>query len=272
MSLVRAILRSDLRDLTVVSCGGPDVGMLCAAGRVSRLVSAFVSLDVIALEPYFRAARESGRIEVRELDEGMLLLGLQAAAWRVPFLPTRAGLGSDLFRLDPELRTVASPYPGPDGVVEELVAVQAIELDAAVVHLNRADRAGNGQILDVDPYFDLQFLGAARQRFLTCEELVPTGELTRGGDFRSLAVSRHLVDGVALAPGGSHPTSCLPDRPVDVRFMTEYANSAGETDGWQEFASRWLAGGERAYQDVLARHAAAAEPGPRTQQNQGVRS
>ena len=33
-----------------------------------------------------------------ELDEGMFLLGLQAAAWRVPFLPTRVGLGSDVLR------------------------------------------------------------------------------------------------------------------------------------------------------------------------------
>ena len=41
----------------------------------------------------------------------MLLLGLQAAAWRVPFLPTRAGLGSDVLSLMPDLRTVTSPYP-----------------------------------------------------------------------------------------------------------------------------------------------------------------
>src|SRR3546814_9807621 len=60
MSVVRAILRSDLRDLTVVSWGGPDVGLLCAAGQVKRLVYAFVSLDSILLEPHFRAARQSG--------------------------------------------------------------------------------------------------------------------------------------------------------------------------------------------------------------------
>ena len=31
MSIVRAILRSDLRDLTIVAYGGPEVGMLCAS-------------------------------------------------------------------------------------------------------------------------------------------------------------------------------------------------------------------------------------------------
>lgn len=248
MSVVRAILRSPLRDLTVVSYGGPDVGMLCAAGKVRSVVFAFVSLDVIALEPYFRQARESGAVTVRELDEGMMLLGLQAAAWRVPFLPTRAGLGSDVLRLDPQLRTVISPYPGPSGIAEELVAVPALDLDAAVVHVHRADRTGNGQLLDVDPYFDQLFLGAARDRYLTCEELVESKELLDAGDFRTLAVSRHLVDGVVHAPGGAHPTACEPARSRDLAFLERYVASAREDGGWEAFRSEWLAGSEEAYQ------------------------
>ena len=75
MALVRAILRSDLRDLTVVSYGGPDVGLLCAAGKVRRVVYGFVSLDSIPLDPHFRAARQRGGPEVSEYDEGMVLTG-----------------------------------------------------------------------------------------------------------------------------------------------------------------------------------------------------
>src|ERR1700749_2603990 len=70
MSLVRAILRSDLTDLTVVSYGGPDVGLLGAAGKVRRVVYGFVSLDSIPLEPHFQAARQNGAVEVTEWDEG----------------------------------------------------------------------------------------------------------------------------------------------------------------------------------------------------------
>ena len=76
-----------LQDLTVVSYGGPDVGLLCAAGKVRKVVYAFV---LARLDPA-RAAlpqRPPGRRgQTLELDEGMFLLGLQAAAWRVPFLP-----------------------------------------------------------------------------------------------------------------------------------------------------------------------------------------
>src|SRR4051794_11920916 len=109
MALVRAIARSSLRDLTLVSYGGPDVGLLCATGKVRKVVFAFVSLDSIPLEPHFRAARQAGAVEALELDEGMVLLGLQAAAWRVPFLPTRGGLGAGVRGRPPGDRTLTTP-------------------------------------------------------------------------------------------------------------------------------------------------------------------
>ncbi len=176
MSIVRAILRSDLTDLTVVSYAGPDLGLLCAAGKVKRAVYAFASLDSIPLEPHFRVARQAGVIEDEPYDEGLFLLGLQAAAWRVPFLPTRVGLGSDLLMHNDRLRTVVSPYD--DG--ETFVAAPALELDAAIVHLNRGDARGNGQFLGPDLYFDDLFLRAATgNRFMSVERIVPTDDLTK---------------------------------------------------------------------------------------------
>src|SRR3954449_3064003 len=94
MSMGRALAQSGVKDLTVVSYAGPDLGLLCATGKVRKAVYAFCSLDSIALEPHFRNARQAGTVETLELDEGLFLLGLQAAAWRVPFIPSRVGLGS----------------------------------------------------------------------------------------------------------------------------------------------------------------------------------
>ena len=116
MALVRALYSSDLTDLTVVSWGGADVGLLARAGKIRKLVYAFVSLDSIPLEPNFQRARQSGSIpEVVELDEGMFQTGLRAAAQRLPFLPVRAGLGSDVLVNNPWIKTVTSPYDGPGG-------------------------------------------------------------------------------------------------------------------------------------------------------------
>ncbi|HEY5251404.1 MAG TPA: CoA-transferase, partial [Acidimicrobiales bacterium] len=193
MAAVRAIVRAGIGDLTVVSYGGPDVGVLCAAGLVKKAVYGFVTLDSIALDPHFRAARQSGSIAAMEVDEGMFYLGLLAAAQRLPFLPTRAGLGSDVLRVNPELRTVTSPYD--DG--EELVAMPALALDAAFVHLNRADTNGNGQILGPDPFFDELFLGAATRRFVTAEKVVAPGALLDEGPIQTVTVSRLLTDAVA---------------------------------------------------------------------------
>ena len=36
MALVRALARSDVKDLTVVTYGGPDLGLLCEAGKVAK--------------------------------------------------------------------------------------------------------------------------------------------------------------------------------------------------------------------------------------------
>ena len=236
MSLVRAIWRSRLKDLTVVSYGGPDVGLLCAAGKVRVVVFGFVSLDSIPLEPHFRAARESGAIEVTELDEGMFYWGLLAAAHRLPFLPTRAGLGSDVMRVNPSLKTVRSPYE--DG--EELVAMPALKLDAAIVHVNRADASGNGQFLGPDPYFDDLFLLAAQKRFLSCEKVIATEDLTREGSVHTLRIHRAMTDGVVEAPGGAHFASCEPDYARDEAFQSAYAKAAADPAAWAEFADRFL--------------------------------
>jgi glutaconate CoA-transferase subunit A len=248
MALVRAILRSDVTDLTVVSYGGPDVGLLAAYGRIRRLVTGFVSLDSIPLEPHFRRARQEGTLELTEVDEGMLYWGLLAAANRLPFLPIRAGLGSDVLRVNPSLRTVRSPYDD----AEELVAMPALRLDAAIVHLNRADRYGNGQYLGPDPYFDDLFCQAATRRYLTCERLVDTKELLAGGPPQSLLVNRMMVDGVVETPRGAHFTSCVPDYDRDEAFQRAYARAAADPDEWSSFRATYLDGDEATYQAAIA--------------------
>jgi acyl CoA:acetate/3-ketoacid CoA transferase alpha subunit len=253
MAAVRAILRSDLRDLTVVSYGGPDVGLLCAAGKVAKVVFGFVTLDSIPTDPHFKAARQSGAVETMEVDEGMFYLGLLAASQRIPFLPTRSGLGSDVLTVNPGLRTVRSPYD--DG--EELVAMPALRLDAAVVHVNRADAAGSGQILGPDPFFDELFLGAADRRFVTTERVVATEQLSAEGPIQTMCISRLLTDGVVETPGGAHFTACVPDYGRDEGFQREYVAAAGDPDAWAAFRERFLAVDEAGYQ-AATREAAAA--------------
>ena len=269
MAFVRALLRTDVTDLTVVTYGGPDLGLLCSAGKVAKAYYGFVSLDSAPFyDPWFSRARTSGSIIAREMDEGMLRCGLQAAAQRLPFLPTRAGLGSSVPDFwDGELKTVRSPYPSPTPESlrscppatgthnEELIAMPALRVDAAFVHLNLGDRHGNAAYTGIDPYFDDLFLMAADRRYLSVERVVPTEELVNAVPPQALLVNRMMVDQVVEAPNGAHFTTAAPDYGRDERFQRHYAKSAGDETAWADFVATYLSGGEAEYQAAVRRFA-----------------
>ena len=254
MALVRALLRTDVTDLTVVTYGGPDLGLLCSAGKVKRVYYGFVSLDSPPFyDPWFAKARTTGAIEAREMDEGMLRCGLQAAAQRLPFLPIRAGLGSDVRAFwGDELKTVTSPYPTGDGF-EELIAMPALRLDAALVHLNVGDAQGNAAYTGIDPYFDDLYLMAADQRVLSVEKVVPTEELVKSVPPQALLINRMMVDSVVEAAGGAHFTTAEPDYRRDEKFQRHYAEAAGSDETWQEFVATYLSDNEADYQSAVSK-------------------
>jgi glutaconate CoA-transferase subunit A len=252
MAFVRALMRTDITDLTVVTYGGPDIGLLCSAGKVKRVYYGFVSLDTPPFyDPGFAKARTSGSIESREMDEGMLRCGLQAAAQRLPFLPIRAGLGSDVRAFwGDELKTVISPYPTGGGH-EELVAMPALTLDAAFVHMNLGDASGNAAYTGIDPYFDDLFLMAAQRRYLSVEQVVSTEELVKAVPPQAMSINRMMVDAVVEVPNGAHFTTAEPDYRRDEKFQRHYAEAAASDEGWQAFVSTYLSGDESDYQAAV---------------------
>lgn len=247
MSIVRAIVRSDLKDLTIVAFGGPDVGLLCAAGKVKKLIYGFVSMDSIPLEPHFRKARQTASVEVMELDEGMFVLGLRAAGERVPFLPTRAGLGSDVMKNNPELKLVTSPYE--DG--EQLVAMPALNLDVALIHMNRGDARGNGLYLGPDPYFDDIFCMAAKKAYMSVEEVLEPADFASAAPLEKMTVNRMMTHGVVEAPNGAHFTDCTPDYSRDEAFQKIYNTAAKSAETWADFTTKYLSGSEADYQAAV---------------------
>ncbi len=243
MALVRAIARSSLKDITIVSYGGPDIGILAAAGTLKKLVFAFVSLDHYPLDPHFRNARQLGSFSILELDEGMMHWGLRAAAMRMPFLPTRVGLGTDLVK-QPELsKRVKNPFDD----IEEFVAMPALKLDVALLHVHRADQRGNVLTLSPDPFFDELFARAADATYVTAEQVVSTAALDMRSNFRYNLVERALITGVAETKFGAHPTSAAPDYHIDLKHLKMYVESASSAEAWTAYKQSFIDVNDAAY-------------------------
>ena len=225
----------------MVSFGGPDVGLLAATGKIRKLVFAFVSLDHYPLDPHFRAAREAG-LPVFELDEGLLHWGLRAAAMKLPFLPSRLGIGTDVIRQE-GFATVTSPFA--DG--ETLVAMPAIKLDAALLHVHRADRRGNTVTLSPDPFFDELMARAADQVIVSAERIVATADLDIAAQGPRNLFERALVTSVVETPFGAHPTGAAPDYAIDLEQLKTYVDAAATPDAWAAYRAAYVDQNPEAY-------------------------
>jgi hypothetical protein len=158
---------------------------------------------------------------------------------------------------------VTSPYPTPnpgslrssppetEGGFEELVAMPALTLDAAFVHMNLGDERGNAAYTGIDPYFDDLFLMAAEKRVLSVEKVVPTDELIKAVPPQALLINRMMVDSVVEAPGGAHFATAEPDYRRDEKFQRHYAEAAASDETWQQFVDTYLSGSESDYQAAV---------------------
>src|SRR5205814_1719311 len=126
---------------------------------------------------------------VAELRDGMTIGIGGWGSRRKPMSLVRAIARSDLRDL-----TVVS-YGGPD-VGLQLTAAHALKLDDELVHMHSGDARGNGQYLNVDPYFDDLFCMAAPRAFMSVEQIVPTDDLASNGAAQTMRISRLMTHGV----------------------------------------------------------------------------
>src|SRR5439155_23201221 len=113
------------------------IGVGCAA----RVVAAWVGNVSAGLGHNYRRAAERGEprpLEVLDHSNLSLSLALHAAAWGVPYLPTRSLLGSGLLKTNPGFEVERSPIGG-----DPLVLVPALKPDVAILQVQRASRDGH---------------------------------------------------------------------------------------------------------------------------------
>jgi glutaconate CoA-transferase subunit A len=196
------IIRQGRRDLTVCRMT-PDLlyDQLIAAGCVRRLVASFFASGSAGSLYEVRRRIEHDDpepLEVEEYSHYGMVCRYQAGAANLPFFPLRSFAGSDLPKVNPQIRKIADPFGGPD-----LYVVPALNPDVTIIHAQRADRLGNVQMWGI--------LGASQEAAFAASRVIATveeivdDEVVRAEP--NLTVLPALaVDAVVEVPGGAHPS------------------------------------------------------------------
>ncbi|NBX88890.1 MAG: acyl CoA--acetate/3-ketoacid CoA transferase subunit alpha, partial [Betaproteobacteria bacterium] len=156
------------------------------------------------------------------------------------------GLGTDVLKRNPQLKLIDSPYDE-----KQWVAMPALPLDVSLIHVDRADVRGVCQIKGPDVYMDEFYARAAKQCFVSCDELVDSSFFENPEEARYVLWERTQTTGVVHQPGGAHPTSCAPFYGFDVKHFKTYVASAKEPGGWQQYAAQYVHCSEAQYLELV---------------------
>ena len=147
---------------------------------------------------------------------------------------------------NPQIKVIGSPYDN-----KEWVAMPALNLDVALLHVDRADARGVCQISGPDMYMDDLYARAAKQTFVSCDELVETSAFDSAENSRLVFWERSETTGVVHLQWGAHPTSCAPAYGFDTKHFKEYAASAKEETGWSDYVAKYVNCTEQEYLDKV---------------------
>jgi glutaconate CoA-transferase subunit A len=123
----------------------------------------------------------------------------------------------------------------------------ALNLAAALIHVDRADARGVCQIGGPDHYMDDWYALAAASTYVSCDELVEPEFFRDPAQARLVHWERSATTGVIHIPGGAHPSSCSPLYGFDTAHFQAYTASAGE-GGITAYLEQFLGANEQDYQ------------------------
>ncbi len=218
IGFVKALIRRQRppRQLTLLSfAAGLAADMLVGAGIVTRTRCCYFGLETFGLAPMFTAAASSGDLEIIEESEASIVNGLRAQMAGIGFMPSSAWIGTDMFKVRPDIKTIVDPYTG-----QELTAFPAISCDTTVIHALKSDPFGN-TLLGGNPTIDLELAQVSDTVIVTAESIVDSlpGPIDIPG---------HMVTAVVSLPNGAWPTSCHPFYPVDGQEILRYITACHE--------------------------------------------
>jgi glutaconate CoA-transferase subunit A len=232
------IIRQRKRDLTLCRLT-PDMiyDQMIAAGVCKKLVFSYAGNPGVGSLQAFRRAVEKGEPRPLELDEyshfGLVARYLAGAA-RLPFYPLYSYAGSDLPKVNPQIRQVQSPYDDTP-----IFVVPPLNPDVAILHAQRADESGNTQIWGLTGV-QKEAAFASKRVIVVVEELVDASVI-RGDPNRTL-IPGLIVDAIVVEPWGAHPSYVQGSYDRDNAFYVEWDTISREASTLDAWLREWVYG------------------------------
>jgi len=229
------IIRQRKRNL-ILCRATPDLmyDQLIAAGCARKLVFSWAGNASVGLLRAVRRGVESGSLEVEEYTHYGMTARLFAGAAGLPFYPLRSNTGSDLVRVNPNIKTVTCPYTG-----ETLSTVPALNPDVAIIHVQRADAEGNAQLWGIfGEQREAAF--AARRVILAVEEIVD--ERVIRSDPNRTVIPGFVVSAVVEEPWGAHPSFLQGYYDRDNEFYIQWDKISSSDESLHAYLEEWVFG------------------------------
>lgn len=240
LALVHEMIRSGKKGMTVFQQGGvEEIDLLVEAGTVDRIALAynFRAGGKRIQTPLDRALKE-GRVKVEEFTNFTLLSMMKAGAMGYPFIPVLSGIretdivkrrgffGADKFA------EVKDPFSK-----EKVLVVKGHNPDFAIMHVQRADKTGNGQLWGAMINSKWAAL-AAKKIILSAEKIVDTSVILSSPHLT--IAPAHKVCAVVECPWGAHPCELAGHYDYDMVFRALYLGSNGTAAGMKGWMDEWI--------------------------------
>ena len=220
------IIRQGRKRLTLIRMT-PDIvyDQLIGMGCVDKLVFSWGGNPGVGSLHRFRDAVENGwprPLAIEEHSHAAMANAYEAGAAGLPCAIFRGYIGSDLPKVNSTIKRVTCPFSG-----EELAAVPAVRPDVAIIHAQRADKAGNVMIEGVLGVQKEAVL-ASKRSVVTVEEIVD--ELPLDRSLNAVILPHWTIGHVAAVPGGAFPSYAQGYYPRNNGFYKEWDIIAKERD------------------------------------------
>jgi len=227
------IIRQRRRNLTLIRMT-PDIlyDQMIGMGVARALKFSWGGNPGVGSLHRMRDAVENGwphPLQLEEHSHAAMASAYAAGASNIPFAVLRGYIGTDLPKVNPSIRQITCPFTG-----EVLTAVPAIRPDVAIVHAQRADRAGNVFIEGIVGV-QKEVVLAAKRAVVTVEEIVE--DFGRRSP-NALILPSWVVTCIVAVPRGAFPSYAHGYYDRNNDFYVSWDSIARERQRFSEWMDR----------------------------------